>query len=384
MKDTSHKKILFIITKGNLGGAQRYVYDIATNLPEEYTPKVAYGEGSGLKEALAEHHIETLQLDAIKRDISIRHELKSIRILWSLFQKEKPNIIHLNSSKAGLLGACVGRFYIVLNQIQKKPVDCKIIFTGHGWAFNEERGIVARIAIALGHYITLLLCDRVIAVSKNVAGDITRFPFVRKKIHIIYNGITPPPYKNKDEARALLSIPQDAFVFGTLSELHKNKGLDIAIRSFASIAKHFPKARFVILGSGEEKDRLEAIAHQFDITESVQFCGYVKDGATFLKAFDVFTLTSRTEAFPYAILEAGFAGLPVIASRVGGIPEIISHKRNGLLVEPKNVFDIEYSMHELVRDESQRTTLGNALKEKTANTFTLKAMIEETLRVYRN
>lgn len=378
-------KILYVITKGNFGGAQRYVFDLATHLPKDlYEAVVVYGNGEALRTKLDSYGIRTRSIESLIRNISILKELQTITSLISIINDENPDVIHLNSSKAGILGAVAGTIIKVSRRLSKNSKSLRIIFTGHGWAFNEDRNLLSKTVVALGHYVTIILSDTVIAVSQQVQKQISRFPFTKQKIVMIHNGISQIQFESKESARKSLGIPENSFVFGTLSELHKNKGIDIALRSFVSIARRYPDVLYVILGNGEEKNTLIQLTKSLRIEESVRFLGYIDHASTYLKAFDVFTLTSRTEAFPYVILEAGNAGLPIIASRVGGIPEVITNKQNGLLVEPKNTFDLEYSMHELIRDERQRKALGKSLEETLNERFTLHSMLEKTVALYKD
>ncbi|NQV93114.1 glycosyltransferase, partial [Candidatus Kaiserbacteria bacterium] len=141
------KKILFIITKSNFGGAQRYVYDIARSLsPDAFDVVVAFGGEGLLKDKLAHAKIRTVPIEDLERDINIFNEIDVFFQLLKLYRVEKPDIVHLNSSKIGGIGALAGR-------IAQVPL---IIFTAHGWAFNEERSWGARKIIAFLYWITLI------------------------------------------------------------------------------------------------------------------------------------------------------------------------------------------------------------------------------------
>ncbi len=370
------KKIIYIITKGNFGGAQRYVFDLATSLAKEnFDVLVATGEGTTLNEKLERCHIRTTSIPFLKRNINPLQEIIALFSLLKLFREERPDIIHLNSSKAGALGGLAGR-------LAKVP---KIIFTGHGWAFNEERSFVSRILIGITHWITILLSHKTIAVSKRVFDQISIFPFIGKKITIVHNGIGPQNYLPKEEARQeLYKEKTESLWIGTISELHKNKGLDFIIQAFAKIASTNKNIELFIIGDGEEQKKLRALSQKLGIQNIVNFLGFKKEASRYLQAFDIFTLTSRTEAFPYALLEAGSAGVPIIASRVGGIPELISNKENGILVEPGNIFDIEYALRDLIQNPEKRNTFSLLLKKKVEEFFSLKVMLSNTLEIYNS
>ncbi|MEK7209245.1 MAG: glycosyltransferase, partial [Patescibacteria group bacterium] len=161
------RKIIFVVTKGNWGGVQRYVYDLATALPSSrWTPVVALGQGSVLAEKLAAAGIAYRPLPTLGRDVKISADAAAGRALYRLFKIEQPDIIHLNSSKAGLIGALAGR-------LAKVP---KIIFTAHGWAFNEDRGQLARWGIKILHWLTIIASHQTIVVSEATKRQMARWP----------------------------------------------------------------------------------------------------------------------------------------------------------------------------------------------------------------
>lgn len=380
-----HKKIkiLYLITKGNFGGAQRYVFDLATNLGNLYEVTVAMGQGDILNKKLEEKGVRTITIKTLGRNFNIISDIATFWHIIRIIRQERPDIIHLNSSKAGALGALAVRTICTINRILKKKYCPRSIFTGHGWAFNEERTILAKGVIGLLHWATIMLSHKTIAVSDMVKSQISIFPFVEEKIIRIYNGIIPPPFLDKETARKELSKKTDILQWiGTISELHRNKGIDFIIRAFASISKDFPKSELFIIGEGEERHKLERMIRSFSLETRIHLLGFKQDASKYLKAFDIFTLTSRTEAFPYAPLEAGCASLPIIASRVGGIPEIISNKENGILVEKGNVFDIEYSLRELLQNQQKGILWGERLKETVINDFSLERMVSQTKSLY--
>ena len=375
------QKILYVITKGNFGGAQRYVFDLATSLPHDrFDVAVALGEGDVLPEKLHTACIRTIRIDSIGRDMNVSGDFKVLRELVRLFRTEKPDVIHLNSSKIGGLGGLAGR-------IARVP---HIIFTGHAWAFNEERSAFSKFVIGILHWITIILSHCTIAVSKKTTEQISILPFVRSKIKTIYNGIPTYDFLSKDQARAALIeknptlvTHKNAFWIGTTSELHKNKGLDYMVESMADITKTHPDTYFIVMGEGEERKKLEKKIAEL-CPHNIFLLGFVLDARQYIKAFDIFTLTSRTEAFPYAILEAGQAGLPIVASPVGGIPEVITDMSSGVLVRPYRPADMARSIMYLIEHPDKRVLYGNTLKEKVATEFTLKNMVDNTVSLYRN
>ncbi|HLP44159.1 MAG TPA: glycosyltransferase family 4 protein [Candidatus Nanoarchaeia archaeon] len=374
---TAKKKILFAVTKGNWGGAQRYVFDLATNIPKnEWDITVACGAGTELIAKLKEQNIRTIRIGSLGRDVNIVHDLLSFFEFISILKKERPDVVHLNSSKMGAMGTIAARL-MGIN---------KIIFTGHGWAWNEDRNLLSKVLITILHWFTVELSHYTIAVSEKIAYEIKDLPLVTKeKIVVVYNGVSTTDYLERFAARAALSRDvSEKFWIGTIAELHRNKGLDNLITAYSGIAESNPDTALLIIGEGEERAQLTDLISKLNLTKKVHLLGFVKDAPTFLKAFDVFVLPSRTEAFPYVPLEAGLAQLPVIASKVGGIPEVITDRKNGLLVNSGDIYSLTSSMRELLEDSAEAAIFGHNLRKTVEENFSIERMVENTLAVYNN
>lgn len=374
-------KVLFVITKSNWGGAQRYVFDLATGLPQEqFEVAVALGGSGTLVQKLQEKNIRVLPILSLIRDVDTTSDISAFFELWSIFRHEKPGVVHLNSAKAGGVGALAAR----LAGVQK------IIFTAHGWAFNEERSFISRIIIKIFSWITVVLSHKTIAVSEAVKNDAQKWPFIAGKVVTIKNGITETEFFDRKEARLRLfargniRVPENAFVVGSIAELHNNKGLESAIEALAKLVVKNHSLYYFILGDGEEKELLNALVGQRGLQGRVFLLGFVDNASHYLPAFDAFILPSIKEGLPYVILEAGLAGLPVVASRVGGIPEVIEDGSTGILVPARNPEAIAESLEKLVTDQPLAKRLGEALRERVRVEFSLKRMLVDTIALYTN
>ncbi len=367
-------KILHVITKGNWGGAQRYVYDLASSLPKDhYNSVVVFGEGASLGEKLNAQEIPTISISSLKRDIHFWNEIQTAQELFQIFKREKPDIVHLNSSKIGAIGAVVARFAQV-------P---KIIFTGHGWAWNEDRALPSKILITAIHWLTIQLCHTTIAVCKDVKRQILRLPFVpSQKIAVIPNGIGAITFEEKHAARSKIGGGSEKVWIGAIGELHRNKGFDILIDAFSKLDYEALNLGLYIIGEGEERKNLEALIAAKGLQEYVYLVGFVPQAATLLKAFDIFVMSSRTEAFPYVLLEAGLAQLPVIAPRVGGIPEIITHMKTGLLFDRGDAQELTRNIQRALRDTALVAEMSQAIRKEVENVYTIDHMVDETIAIY--
>lgn len=384
MNKKKSKKILYVITKSNWGGAQQYVFELATNLAKEsYVTEVALGGNGILKTKLEEDGIPTISIKSLERDVNFKKDFAVFRELFQIFKLKKPAVIHLNSSKIAGLGSLAGYLYKLYCYIHRKPVP-RIIFTAHGWAFNENRSVLSKKVMKGLYWLILILSDHVIAVSKKTKADVSSFPLISSaKISVLYNGIEPFEIQTQEKARHLLAphIPEKIWI-GTISELHSNKGLDYLINAFREIVTTHSNVALVIIGEGEERKSLEMLIQKNNLKEKVFLLGRIENARSYLNAFSIFTLTSRTEAFPYVLLEAGNASCPVIASRVGGIPEIIEDKKTGLLFQKGDIPSLVNNIILLLNDEDTAALLGKNLKKRVKESFTQKHMLEQTQQIY--
>lgn len=304
-------KVLYFITKSNWGGAQRYVYDLATNVPKDWEPVVAVGGDGLFVKKLREKNIRVIPLPEAQRDIAIFKEIKLLINLFEIVRREKPDVLHVNSSKLAGLGSFVGFI-----------TRARTIATVHGWAFNEDRNAIAKAIIYFFSWLTSVFATITITITKSDYVQGKSMPLVGHKMQLIHNAIEQVNFHSREDARAKLGLKNDELVVGTIAELTPNKGLTY----LAEVAEQIPEAKFVVMGDGELRSELEKT--------KLKLLGFVPEANRYLRAFDVFVLPSLKEGLPYVLLEATQAGLPIVASNVGGIPDIVGTA--GLLVPPKN------------------------------------------------
>ncbi|HEU4677467.1 MAG TPA: glycosyltransferase family 4 protein [Candidatus Paceibacterota bacterium] len=372
------QKTLYIITKSNFGGAQRYVYELATGLPRDrFEPVVAAGGDGILFEKLRAAGVRTVTIASFERDISITKELRSMFELARIIRRERPDVVHLNSSKAGGSGAFVARLLGVR----------QIIFTAHGWPFYEDRGALWRAVVWFFSWLTALLSHRVIVVSARDRAVV--LPFSREKLTLIHTAVPHIDFLDRADARGRLfsagvvSEHEHDLWLVTNAELTKNKNLFTALDAVSRYNEvRDTKIFYTLISDGELRHELEMYVRDRGLSHAVRFTGYLDDARTYLRAFDVFLLPSLKEGMPYALLEAGAAGLPSIASDVGGIPEVIENGATGLLIDPRNTDTIVTALETYARSMEKRDACGNALKEKVAREFDIARMLERTFALY--
>jgi glycosyltransferase involved in cell wall biosynthesis len=369
-KSEERKKVLFFITKSNFGGAQKYVYDLARSLNKEtYDCGVILGGTGLLVERLNSVHIRTITISTLGRDVSIVKDIVSFFKLISILRKERPHVFHINSSKAGGIGALAGRIAMVPN----------IVFTAHAWAFNENRNFLSKKIIKILHWITVMLAHKTITVSEAVRKQMSDVPFVKNKITVVYPGIDTPNFLSKKDAQEKLGIRSDVFAIGTIAELHPIKGLTYAFDALKTVS--FPFS-YTVIGEGGLKDELNTLIQKDSrLLSSVSLKGFLKDAPCLLTAFDMFILPSLSEAFGYVLLEAGLAKVPIVASSVGGIPEIIQ-KDSGTLVESKSSDKLQKAIESVYTHQKESELNAEKLYTLILEKFSTAKMVENTIAVY--
>jgi glycosyltransferase involved in cell wall biosynthesis len=385
MDTTSNEKpkLLYVITKSNYGGAQRYVHQLATHFSNDYEVVVACGGRDILVQKLHAERIRTIEIRHFQRDVSLKKEFWSIRELWQLFRSERPAIVHLNSSKAGLLGAIVARLAGV-------PY---IIYTVHGWAHLESRPRWWKFLTWLGSYVTILFVHRAIPISRYDTNHSYLFGLRHKLLPVTHNGIRQETLIPKAEARYhlvgkdLAETHRNDLWLVSIAELHPNKNIIAAIEAVIAHNRD-PETKqrlfYVVMGDGSARAEIEAYIRHHHASDDVFLCGFVLDAKRYLLAGDVFILPSRKEGLPYAILEAGAAGLPVIASNVCGIPEIITNGTHGILFAPDDKDALIQALGIMAHQPITRATYSTVLHERIIDEFSEEKMLNAIARYYKH
>ncbi|MEK7121056.1 MAG: glycosyltransferase [Patescibacteria group bacterium] len=373
-------KILYLITKSNLGGAQRYVLDLSKMAKNKGFEVVVGAGGEGeLKQKIESLGLKFITIKGLDRNINFFKDLKSIFSVWKVIKEEKPDVVHFNSSKMGL-GILIARIQKLFFKYPKN-----IIFTAHGWPFNEPRSYWQIKIIWILSWFSVLFSNITITIASFDFEKTKKMPFVKKKVVYIPNGIGEIIFLDRDTAREnLTSISSYKFgeqtEVGTVAELTKNKGLKYLVET-AERARDLP-VHFFIIGDGEDKEKLENMIRERGLQNKITLSGKIDEARKYLKAFDIFLLPSVKEGLPYVLLEAGLAKLPVIATSVGGIPEVIEDMKTGILVRKKDPHEIETAIRYVLENKENADVFKTALKEKVANNFNLDNMAEETFKLY--
>jgi glycosyltransferase involved in cell wall biosynthesis len=295
--------------------------------------------------------------------------------LWlaRVIRRLRPDVLHINMPSAYSAGfgmaAPVGR-----------ALGCGVVTTEHLSMIGRSRRR-AFLKSLFAPYVrkVIAVCDATATALKEihgVAGD---------KITVVYNGVDPEAlsFVERSRARSVLEIPEGVPAIGCLGELIPRKGQSYLIEAASGLSGGpAAGAAVVIIGDGEDRDRLRSLIAERGLEKTVRLAGNVERAGSLLKAFDVFVMPSLMEAFPFALLEAMAAGVPVAASSVWGIPEMVVHENTGLLFPPGDVEAIREAIVKLVGDPDLRERMGRGAQKAVAEKFSLDRMVRGTAAVY--
>lgn len=383
-------KLCHLITQSHFGGAQKYICDISNELADEYDITISFGEGSSdeLKKCISKSSVKIIKLQHLIRNINLFKDILAFFELISFFKKNKFTILHLHSSKAGFIGAWAGKLAGVK----------KIIYTAHGWVFKEKLSWFKKSIYLFLEKSGARFKDKIICVSKDdydlaLKNKISK----EEKLILIYNGIkTNTEFLNKEKARENIfnkirkNNPSDSLGFdlssleaeshkpstnyiplnkntkiiGTISNLYPNKGLEYLIESAQKLNAIYHNLVFIVIGSGPEEKRLKDLANKKELN-NFYFLGKINQASKYLKALDIFTLTSIKEGLPYTVLEALEAEIPIISSNLESLTEIIENNQNGLFFKSTNTDDLVYKIQSLLNNPE----FANKLKSNTKNSL---------------
>lgn len=371
-------KILYIITKSDVGGAQKYVADLAGKMPtSEFDARILYG-GKDIRWLSNKLWPWALFLN----------DWLAVAELIRIFRKERPDIIHLNSSKAGIIGSLAGFWH-------KKYTDknLKVVFTAHGWVFNPTNALISPVRwiyIAL-HKLAAYFQDAIICVSEyDYALALRMYVAPREKLHTIHNGIISDlKFLNKEKARGEIlnklkfkniNLKRNNTWIGSVGRLVKEKNYE----TFIDAAKEIPDAYFFIIGDGPEEKKLKDKILNFKLQDRFFLVNPSGEDFKYLKAFDIFVMSSIKEGLPYILLEAMAAELPIVVTEAGGIPEIIKSHENGMMIAQKNPHQLAQAIHGLIANPQIAAELKKTAKHAVHESFSLQKMVNKTEAVYKS
>ncbi len=295
---------------------------------------------------------------------------KTTQDLAAIFGKLRPDVVHTHQ---------IGALFYAGPAARRAGVPL-VVHTEHGKHYDRFRTRwLGRLASRHA--------ARVFCVSQDLASHMLLHRVVQpSKVLVVVNGIDTNRFNRQGEGsklRQTLGVPCDAPVVGTIGRLTEVKRQDSLIRAFVAVRQRVPEAHLLIVGDGPLMAELRGLAAELGVEQAVHFPGYQPQPERYLQVMDVFALSSRSEGMPLVLLEAGAMGLPVVAMRVGGVPEVIVQGHTGLLVAPGDEAALATALSELLADVPLAQRMGTAARERVLSTFSLSRMAGEYQQQYQ-
>jgi glycosyltransferase involved in cell wall biosynthesis len=349
-------RILQVITPSRIAGAERSTASLCEHLARAgHGVTVACKRGHPLVDLL-----QSLQIDVRPLSLSGKANVAAAFRLARLAQSLRAQVIHTQLSTAALWGSVAARLVGIPAVAHVRALNSKTCY---------------------------LMADRVVAVSEAVRAHLIGQGMEPDRIDVVHSGIDPRRYSTplgRPEARARIGISEGRLAVGVIAHLTAKKGHAFFLEALARVASDCPAVVAVFAGDGVERKRLEDMVGSLGLRDNVVFLGYQEDVLPVYAAMDVIVLPSISgEGLPRALLEAGFLGLPVIGTRLSGVPEIIRDQETGFIVPPGDPDALANRLRDLLASGSMRTRFGRAASEFIRDRFTVEAMVEGTLRAYR-
>ncbi len=375
-------KVLRVITRLNIGGPAQHAILLTKHLNGQQwastlvTGQIDRQEGDMIDLAYAKG-LEPLVITTLRNGAGPAADLISLVRLYRLFRRERPAIVHLHLFKARLLGGIAARLAGV-------PLVAE---TFHGTLFSGYyRPIVSRLLVAVERLLARLM-NAVIAVSDEVASEIHGLNVADpEKVHVIPLGLDLDRFAQAAETSRILheelGVSHRTLLVGTVGRLVPIKGLRYFIAAAAQVSRLVPEVRFVIIGDGPERAALERQVSQEGLDDRVFFLGWRRDVQRLYPDLDVVVLASLHEGTPVAIIEAMAAGRSVVATRVGGVPDVVQDGVTGLLVPPEDPGAIGDAVVRLLRSPDERRRLGLEARRHVHPRFTATRLAADMDALY--
>jgi glycosyltransferase involved in cell wall biosynthesis len=343
---------------------------------------VGQGEQS-MAYVASELGVPVVTIPHLHREISpVRDLLATVR-LARIIRAERPTILHTHTAKAG----AVGRAAALLAGRRRPPI---IVHTFHGHVLRGYFGRFWTGAFRLLERQLARITDMLVAVSPEVRDELVSYGVApASKFRIIRLGIElderlSPEGAARAETRRVMGIRDDRFVVGWIGRMTAVKRTDVVLRAFRRLRDEGVDAVLCMVGDGPDRRSVEDLAGELEVMRDCLFPGYQEDVAPFFAAFDVFVLPSGNEGTPVTAIEALAGGCPVVATRVGGVPDVVTDGEDGFLVEPGDVEGLAERLALLANDPALRAAMGGAGRDRMRSRYAVDRLIDDIDRLYRD
>ena len=364
-------KVLHVIGGGELGGAEMHILNLLTHMDRErFEVRLCC--------LFPEPFVQVARANGIATDaVVMRHKLNIgiVDNLMEIIRGRQIDIVHTHGVRANL----VGRLAAKLAGIKH------IVTTVHSVLEQDYPSFFARQVNRLMERITINSVERFVTVSDLLKQDLVGHGIPAVKITTIYNGVNLAAFRQErvtGDVRKDLGIAPDVPVLGMIARFHPVKGHRFFLEAAKTISRVRPDCRFLLVGSGQYRSEVEAMVKQLGLREQVIFTGYREDIVDVLHSLDILVISSLSEGFGLTAIEAMAMKVPVVATRVGGLPEIIKHGSNGILVPPAEGQAIAQAVLDLLANPEDSRAMAARAFEHVRENFSVEIMAKNTEQLY--
>jgi glycosyltransferase involved in cell wall biosynthesis len=381
-------RILRVIARLNMGGPALHVSYLSAGLRDRgYETTLVAGSVSTGEQSMAyvaeERGVPVHLMPHLHREISPIQDILATFRLAKMIREQRPHILHTHTAKAG----AIGRLAAVVAGKARPPI---VVHTFHG---HVLRGYFGGFRTAVFRGLERLLApvaDTLIAVSPEVRDDLVALNVAPpEKFEVIRLGIelderVVHAQEERKRTRRVMGVPDDRFLVGWIGRMTGVKrGADV-LRAFRLLRDQGVDATLCMVGDGPEREQLEALASNLGLMHDCLFAGYQEDVGPFFAAFDAFLLPSANEGTPVTAIESIASGCPVVATRVGGVPDVVEEGVDGFMVEPGDLEAIADRLGRLAADPELRARMGAAGRQRVLPRYAVERLVDDVDSLYRS
>jgi glycosyltransferase involved in cell wall biosynthesis len=383
-------KILRVIARLNVGGPARHVVLLDRGLRARgHDTRLVHGSlapsEASLEHLAVEAGLPTTHIVELGRRISPMSDLRAFAQLLRLVFREAPDVIHTHTAKAGTLGRLAAGLFNITRPRRRR---CLVVHTFHGHVLTGYFRPATNVAVRLAERTLARITDRVVTISPSQRDDIvTRFRIAAAaRTVVVPLGLDLAQLARLDarapDLRRQFDIPGPALVVGYVGRFVAIKDLATLVRAFARVAGERPDAMLLLVGDGPLRSEVEALVAALALQAQVRFAGWIEDLAPLYATIDICALSSLNEGTPVALIEAMAAATAVVATRVGGVADVVEHERTGLLVPPSNPDALADAVLRLAADPAERSRMGTAGRQAVVERFSPERLVADIDTLY--
>lgn len=369
-------KILRIISRLNIGGPSIHVINLNKGLDKKVFQSlllcgnISDGEKSMFNEA-KNSGIKLISIPELTNEHSLNlKDLKALLKIYLIIKKYKPDIVHTHTAKAGLIGRIAAHL----------ALTPKIVHTYHGHVLHSYFSRPKTYLLRFMEKLLALISDSLIVVSDKIKTELISYKISKpSKFNIIKLGFNLDPFLNnnllKDNLKKELSLPNDSNLIGIVGRIVPIKNHKLFIEAAAKVVAQKENTYFLIVGDGPLRKNIEKLSYELNINKNTIFTGWRNDLPLIYASLDILVCSSNNEGTSVSVIEGMASGCPVITTRVGGHPDIISDGNNGYLIEPQNIDSLTKKMLQILNNPKQSAHLKENARLDAKNNFSLESLI---------